>query len=142
MARTVEELLAEARARIKRYEPAEALGALRSGAAIVDIRSRDVRVRDGVVPGSLHVPRTVLEWRLDPNCPWRSEYVDAAAAEVIVLCDHGYSSSLAAATLVDLGLPHVGDVIGGYEAWLLCGLPTTTPSTDPHTGLPGAGPPD
>jgi rhodanese-related sulfurtransferase len=142
MARTVEELLAAARARIRRYEPAEALAAVRAGAVIVDTRSSDARVRDGVVPGSLHVPRTVLEWRLDPHSQWRTEYVDAGTSEVILLCDHGFSSSLAAATLVDLGLPRVGEVIGGFEAWLRNGLPTTTARTDPPDGLPGTGPPD
>jgi rhodanese-related sulfurtransferase len=142
MARTVEELLAAARARIRRYEPAEALAALRAGAVIVDIRSSDVRARDGVVPGSVHVPRTVLEWRLDPHSQWRTEYVDAGTADVILLCDHGYSSSLAAAALADLGLASVGDVIGGFEAWRRNGLPTTRARSDVHPRLPGMGPPD
>jgi rhodanese-related sulfurtransferase len=142
MPRTIEELLAAARASIRRYEPAEALAAASGGAVIVDIRSSDVRARDGIVLGSLHVPRTVLEWRLDPRSPWRTAYVDARTTPVILLCDHGYSSSLAAATLVELGLPRVGDVIGGFEAWVRNGLPTTSPRDDPHDGLPGTGPPD
>ena len=142
MPRTVEELLAAARARIRRYEPAEALAALRNGGVLVDIRSSDARARDGVVPGALHVPRTVLEWRLDPESEWRTAHVDAGTAEVILLCDHGYSSSLAAATLLELGVSRVGDVIGGFEAWARDGLPTTTAPTHPHDGLPGTGPPD
>jgi rhodanese-related sulfurtransferase len=139
---TIEELLDAARARIRRYEPAEALAAVRAGGVIVDIRSSDARIRDGVVPGALHVPRTVVEWRLDPHSRWRTEYVDAGTAEVILLCDHGYSSSFAAATLVELGLPRVGEVIGGFEAWLRAGLPTTAARTEPHDVLPGTGPPD
>jgi rhodanese-related sulfurtransferase len=89
----------------------------------------------------VHIPRTVLEWRLDPTSAWRTEHVAGARDELIVLCDHGYSSSLAAAALLDLGLPRVGDVVGGFEAWLAAGLPTATARPTP-SGLPGSGPPD
>ena len=142
MTRTIDELLAEARARIERYEPAEALAAMLAGAALVDTRSSDARRRDGVVPGALHIPRTVLEWRVDPSSPWRNEHLDATTQPVIVLCEHGYSSSLAAATLVELGLPRVGDVVGGYAAWLEEGLPTARCCERVDDGLPGTGPPD
>ena len=142
MTRTIEELLADARARIERYEPADALAAMRDGAALVDTRSSDARRRDGVVPGALHVPRTVLEWRLAPSSPWRNEHVDATAQTVIVLCEHGYSSSLAAATLVELGLPRVGDVVGGYAAWATAGLPTAPARESEYDGVPGMGSPD
>jgi rhodanese-related sulfurtransferase len=140
--RTVEELLVEARRRIARYSPAEAYAALEAGALLVDTRSSDERAQHGIVPGSLHVPRTVLEWRLDPDSPWRNPHADGRTdREVILLCAHGYSSSLAAATLVDLGFERAGDVAGGFVAWRAAGLPVA-PAPRPALGLPGSGPPD
>lgn len=140
--RSVDDLLAEARARIRRYEPDEAWRALRDDdATIVDTRSGDQRAAGGIVPGSLHVPRSVLEWRLDPDSRWRSEHAPALDDEVILLCAHGYSSSLAAATLADLGFARVGDVDGGFEGWRAAGLPVVT-APAPPSGLPGSGPPD
>jgi rhodanese-related sulfurtransferase len=136
MTRTLAELLAEAAAKIERVAPAEAAA---SGALIVDIRSQDSRERDGVVPGALHVPRTVLEWRADPRGDWRSAEL-VAAPRVLLLCDHGYSSILAAATLVDLGY-RAGDVVGGFEAWRAAGLPVRAAGPAPD-GLPGFGPRD
>jgi rhodanese-related sulfurtransferase len=133
--RTIDELLEEARARITRLTPAEAFAAAREGALIVDVRSDFDRERTGVVPGSLHVPRTVLEWRLDPASPWRSPYAAGLDTQVIVLCDHGYSSSLAAAVLADLGFDRASDVIGGFEAWREAGLPMALPS---RGRVPGA----
>ena len=118
MPRTIEELLAAARASIRRYEPAEALAAASGGAVIVDIRSSDVRARDGIVLGSLHVPRTVLEWRLDPQSDHRIPQISGYDTRIVVVCNEGYSSSLAAATLQDLGLHQATDMIGGYQAWL------------------------
>jgi rhodanese-related sulfurtransferase len=141
MPSTIDTLLTAARDRIRRYEPAQALTAAQQGAVLVDIRSTDARLQHGVVPGALHIPRTVLEWRVDPTSPWRTEYLDAARDELIVLCDHGYSSSLAAAVLLDLGLSRAGDVIGGFEAWVAAGLPTA-PAGPSAGGLPGSGPPD
>ena len=138
--RTVDDLLAGARARIVRYEPVEALQAQRRGALLVDIRSDGERARDGVIPGSLHVPRTVLEWRLDPASPWRSEHAGGLDTDVILICAHGYSSSLAAATLVELGFARAGDVADGFEAWVVAGLPVTPAPASPN-GLPGTGPP-
>jgi rhodanese-related sulfurtransferase len=138
--RTVDDLLAAARGRIRRYEPAEALAAQAAGAVVGDIRSDGERERDGVPAGSLHVPRTVLEWRLDPASPWRSHFAPALESEVILVCAHGFSSSLAAATLVELGFERAGDVVGGFEAWLAAGLPTVA-ATAPGAGLPGSGPP-
>lgn len=122
--------------RIQRYTPAEAHA---SGAVLVDIRSRDAREHLGVIPGAIHVPRTVLEWRADPASEWRNPRLDGLP--LIVICDHGYSSVLAAANLVSLGR-EAGDVIGGFEAWLAAGLPVV-PAVEPsHHGLPGMGPPD
>jgi rhodanese-related sulfurtransferase len=133
---TLEELLAAAAARIDRVAP-EAAAA--GGALLVDIRSRDARDRDGVVPGALHVPRTVLEWRADPQGAWRNPEL-VAAGRVLLLCDHGYSSIFAAAQLADLGYA-AGDVVGGFEAWRAAGLPVTA-ARPPHAGLPGMGPRD
>jgi rhodanese-related sulfurtransferase len=139
--RTIEDLLADARRRIVRYPPAAARQAVEDGALLVDTRSVDERARDGIVPGSLHVPRTVLEWRLDPESPSRNPHVGPLDREVILLCAHGFSSSLAAATLVDLGFERVADVEGGFEAWCAAGLPVS-PAPPPAQGLPGSGPPD
>jgi rhodanese-related sulfurtransferase len=122
---TLDELLERGRERIERLAPAEAWAAALDGALIVDIRSDADREHTGVVPGSVHVPRTVLEWRLAPGSRWRNPHV-AADRRLLLICDHGYSSSLAAATLVDLGL-RAGDVVGGVEAWLAAGLPAVPP---------------
>jgi rhodanese-related sulfurtransferase len=142
--RTLHELLAEARARIERLEPADALAAMEDGALLVDIRSEANRGRDGIVPGSLHIPRTVLEWRVAPDSPWRSPHVCGPEGRVVLLCDHGYSSSLAAATLVELGFARAGDVVGGFEAWRAAGLPTADAPVRPRdrSELGGMGPPD
>jgi rhodanese-related sulfurtransferase len=119
---TLDQLLDSARARIRRYEPADALAAVQTGALLIDIRSDFDRERDGIVPGSLHIPRTVLEWRLEPNGDSRNPHVGELDQQLILLCDHGCSSILAAATLVDLGFTRSGDVIGGFEAWARAGL--------------------
>lgn len=136
--RSLEVVLAEARARIVRLSPAEAWAA-RPSALIVDLRSERAR-EGGVVPGSLHVPRTVLEWRLDPDSPWRNPHVGGLGSPLVLLCDHGESSSLAAAGLVDLGFTDVADVVGGIAAWTAAGLPLVPPVAAPD-GLPGMGPP-
>ena len=111
---------------------------------MIDIRSDVDRERDGIVPGSLHIPRTVLEWRLDPDSPWRSPHVAGLDQQLLLLCDHGYSSIPAAATLVELGFARAGDVIGGYSAWQDAGLPTgPAPSDRRRPGEPaGMRPPD
>jgi rhodanese-related sulfurtransferase len=132
---TIEELLVSARARIRRYAPVD----VPPGAVLVDIRTADARSRDGVIEGALHIPRTVLEWRVDPSSAWRTPHL-RGTEELVLVCDHGYSSSLAAATLVELGL-EAGDVIGGFEAWAAAGLPVK-PAGEPSPGLPGTGPPD
>jgi rhodanese-related sulfurtransferase len=108
----------------------------------VDIRSDAQRARDGVVPGSLHLPLTVLEWRVDPTSPWRNPHVGGLERRLVVLCDHGYSSSLAAATLVDLGFRQAADVAGGFEAWVAAELPVSEARAAPGDALPGMRPPD
>lgn len=141
--RTIAQLVAEAGARIERLEPAKALDELEEGACLVDIRSEVARERDGVVPGSLHVPRTVLEWRLDPDSPWRNPHGPGLEERIVVLCDHGFSSVLAAATLRELGFQRAADVAGGFAAWREAGLPTAPAAPrGPEGELPGMGPPD
>ena len=141
--RTAAELLADARRLTARVDPGTAWAAAGAREAlIVDIRSDDERRRDGIVPGSVHVPRTVLEWRVDPESGWSSPHVVATERRLILLCAHGWSSSLAAATLVELGYPDAGDVEGGFEAWLTAGLPTASAPERPAGALPGMAPPD
>jgi|SRR5579884_119002 len=133
---TLDDLLEEARSRIRRYTPEEAYAAAQQDALIVDVRASDARERDGVIPGAHHVPRTVLEWRVASR-----EWLNPAlgAARLILVCDHGYSSVLAAATLVELGC-EAGDVVGGFAAWRDAGLPVA--EARPYEGVPGLGPPD
>ncbi|HJR95702.1 MAG TPA: rhodanese-like domain-containing protein [Gaiellaceae bacterium] len=141
---TIDQLLREARDRLDRLEPAEARAAQEAGALLIDTRSHDERRRDGVIPGALHVPRTVLEWRLDPETDpaHRNPHVPGLDAHVVVVCTHGYSSSLAAATLQTLGFSRATDLVGGFEAWKEQGLPVApAPATDPDV-LPGTSPPD
>jgi rhodanese-related sulfurtransferase len=131
--RTLDDLLREARAKIERLEPADAWVAADEGALIVDTR---VDRSAGVVPGSLHLPLSVLQWRVDPDSDWRNPHVGALDTRLILICDHGESSSLAAASLLELGFTRVGDVAGGFEAWVVAGLPVVAapPTVD---GLPG-----
>jgi rhodanese-related sulfurtransferase len=121
--RTIDDLLAAARVRLRRLDPEQAQEAVRAGAVLLDIRSEVARERDGVIPGAAFHRRSVLEWRLDPD----SGYSDPALADpglhVILVCEEGYSSSLAAATLQDLGFSRATDLIGGFEAWRDAGLP-------------------
>jgi rhodanese-related sulfurtransferase len=141
---TIDELLRRARSRLDRLEPEEALAAQRAGALLIDTRGDDDRRREGVIPGALHVPRTVLEWRVDPaaGSDYRNPHVQGLDQKLVVVCAHGYSSSLAAATLQDLGFLDATDVVGGFEAWRACGLPVhPAPSVD-CDAMPGMGPPD
>ncbi len=121
---TVDELLAEARASLARLTPGEALAAVDAGAIMVDIRPTEQRERDGHLPGARVIPRNVLEWRLDPHSEHRDPDVAHTDRPVIVVCDAGYQSSLAAATLRRLGLDAT-DVIGGVQSWRADGLPLT-----------------
>jgi rhodanese-related sulfurtransferase len=119
----IDELLAEARRDLARLDPAAAHRAMRRGALLVDTRPVEQRRRDGEIPGALVVDRNVLEWRLDPTCPHRLAQIAGPNKRVVLLCNQGYSSSLAAATLRRLGLRRATDVIGGFEAWAAAGLP-------------------
>ena len=123
---TIDKLLAEARGGIERLGPEEAASAMSAGAVLVDIRSESQRERDGVVPGSVFLPRNVLEWRCDPASEWRDERVSDPSRRLIVMCDEGYQSSLAAANLKRLGLEQVADLAGGFQAWRSAGLPVAS----------------
>jgi rhodanese-related sulfurtransferase len=123
-ARGIDELLAAARARLRRLSPAAAYQAQRSGAVLVDMRPANQRAQHGAIPGALVVERNVLEWRFDPRSEARLPIADRYDLPVVLFCQEGYSSSLAAATLQELGLHRATDVIGGFAAWRAAGLPT------------------
>ncbi len=118
----IDALLAAARARLRRLTPEQAYAAAAAGALLVDIRPSAQRVQEGEVPGALVIERNVLEWRFDPTSDAR---VPQASADlrVVVLCSEGYTSSLAAAALHDVGVPLATDVAGGVTAWRSAGLP-------------------
>jgi rhodanese-related sulfurtransferase len=121
--RTIDDLLAAARGRIGRLAPEAALRAQSEGALLVDTRCGDDRRATGTIPGSVHVPLSVLFWRLDPSSGYDDPALSDLARPVVLICAHGYSSSIAAATLRELGFASVVDVIGGFEAWSAAGLP-------------------
>jgi len=122
-AHSIAEILACARARLDRLDPAQALEAQRDGAVLVDIRPAAQRARTGVIPGALVIERNVLEWRFDPACEARLPLADRYDLPVVVYCEEGYTSSLAAAALQDLGLHRATDLAGGIHAWRGAGLP-------------------
>ena len=120
---TIDELLAQARAGLERVGPREAHEALRDGALLVDIRAEHQRAADGVVPDAIWLARNALEWRCDPSSDAHDERVGGLQRHVIVMCDEGYQSSLAAATLQQLGFARATDLDGGFQAWRAAGLP-------------------
>jgi rhodanese-related sulfurtransferase len=125
--RTVDDLLAEARRSLRRVTPAEAQRAVVDGGLLVDIRPSELRNRDGTIPDALVIDRNVLEWRLDPTSAHRIPQITAPDQVVILFCDEGYASSLAAATLQQLGLRNATDLTGGIQAWIRAGLPVEPP---------------
>ena len=120
---TIDELLEAARARLDRVSPAEAAAAVSDGALLVDIRSESQRADDGTLTEARFVPRNVLEWRLDPASEHRDPELASYDRRVIIMCNEGYQSSLAAATLKELGV-EATDMIGGFQAWREAGLAT------------------
>jgi rhodanese-related sulfurtransferase len=115
----VDRLLEAERATIEpRALPTDLTGVTERGGLVVDIRPVELRERDGLLPGALVIGRNVLEWRLDPSSPWRIPQVTGVDQEVVLFCDEGYASSLAAATLRRLGLRRATDLDGGYQGWL------------------------
>ncbi len=120
---TIDQVLEKARRRLVRVEPEQAAVELARGALLVDTRTSAQRAEQGEIPGAIVIDRTVLEWRLDPTSSSRLEQVTDHQIKVIVVCAEGYSSSLAAASLQDIGLVNATDVIGGFLAWKAAGLP-------------------
>ncbi len=121
--RPIGEVLAQARRRLNRLGPQQAYDAMRAGALLVDIRPQAQRAAEGQLPGALVVERNVLEWRLDPASDARLPEAGDYGRPVIVVCSEGYASSLAAASLQDLGLVNATDLAGGFCAWAASGLP-------------------
>jgi rhodanese-related sulfurtransferase len=120
---TINDLLAAARARLDRLDPGAARAEADSGAIVIDTRCAEARRKTGVIPGSVHVPLSVLFWRLDPSSGHDDKGLSDRERRVILVCADGYSSSLAAATLRDLGFLRATDLVGGFNAWAQAGLP-------------------
>ncbi|MEV7724738.1 rhodanese-like domain-containing protein [Streptomyces sp. NPDC087917] len=124
----IDELLERIRAGYARIEPQAAYEASRAGALLVDIRYQALRERDGLIPGAVVVERNELEWRLDPLGSHRLPEATGHDLRVVVICNEGYASSLAAASLHALGLRRATDLTGGFQAWKSAGLPVTPPA--------------
>jgi rhodanese-related sulfurtransferase len=122
---SIHDLLDAARTRLRRLGPTEVAAAIGRGAVLIDIRPAAQRAEHGEIPGALIIERNVLEWRLDPRSDARLPFADRYDLDVIITCQEGYTSSLAAAALQDLGLHRATDLAGGYAAWRAAGLPTT-----------------
>jgi rhodanese-related sulfurtransferase len=125
--KTIDELLEDARTRLSRVSPHEAREALGRGVLLIDMRGAEQRAADGVGPGAVWIPRNVLEWRLDPDAGRQHPAVGALDSELILFCQQGYASSLAAASLQELGFERATDMVGGFEAWRDAGLPVDPP---------------
>lgn len=113
----------------------QAWHAMAGGAVLIDTRDGDQRRRDGLVPGALVIDRTILEWRVDPASGATHPALASPDRPLILFCDQGYSSSLAVASLLDLGVMNVTDVIGGFQAWRAAGLPVQL-AVDPSINAP------
>jgi rhodanese-related sulfurtransferase len=127
--RTIDQVLAEARTRLDRLTPQRALGAVAAGAVLVDIRPAAQRAAEGEIPGALIVERNVLEWRFDPASAARLPQA-SYDLHAIIFCSEGYTSSLAAVALQDLGVRRATDLAGGFLAWQAAGLPVAGHSSD------------
>ncbi|MGY3059671.1 rhodanese-related sulfurtransferase [Streptomyces sp. TE3672] len=119
----IDELLEQVRAGYVRVGPQETTAAAADGALLVDIRYAELRERDGLIPGALVVERNELEWRLDPRGSHRAPQAVSHDLRIVVICNEGYASSLAVASLRQLGLHRATDLIGGFQAWRAAGLP-------------------
>lgn len=109
--------LAEARQNLDRVEPADLPEMLSAGAILVDIRPESFRQEEGVHPDALIIERNVLEWRIDPNSEARIIDIDPDSQVIVIMCNEGYASSLAAADLLEMGFSAATDLIGGYRSW-------------------------
>jgi rhodanese-related sulfurtransferase len=139
-ARSIDEILAAAREQLARLTPEEAHAACAAGARLIDIRPAAQRAAAGEIPGSVVIERNHLEWRLDPASDARLSWVTGYDLRPIVICTEGYTSSLAASALKDLGFALATDVAGGYQAWQKAGLPTALPDERTVVIAPGASP--
>lgn len=124
---SIQARLAEVRRGIARFTPEDAYAAANRGAVIVDTRCEEDRRREGSIPGALHVPLSVLEWRCDPDSETADPRLSDLGRQIILVCNDGYSSSLAAASLGGLGFRRAGDLIGGFRAWAGAELPVEAP---------------
>jgi rhodanese-related sulfurtransferase len=113
----IDRLLERARSSLDRVQPADLASEVAAGALVIDTRPIEQRHRDGELPGALIIDRNVLEWRLDPTCPHHIAEADSATRRMIIVCHEGYSSSLAAASLRQLGIERATDLVGGFQAW-------------------------
>ncbi|MGW0791395.1 rhodanese-like domain-containing protein [Streptomyces sp. NPDC002911] len=120
---SIDELLTGVRAAYERIGPREAAAAAAEGALLVDIRYAALREKDGLIPGALVVERNELEWRLDPQGSHRAPQAVSHDLRIVVICNEGYASSLAVASLRQLGLHRATDLTGGFQAWRAAGLP-------------------
>ncbi len=134
--RSVDAYVAAVRSRLDRLAPHAAAAAVRDGALLVDIRYAALRDRDGTVPGAVVVERNELEWRLDPAGDHRVAQATGHGLHVVVFCNEGYASSLAAASLQELGLYRATDLEGGFQSWRAAGLPVTPPDGTPTRPAP------
>jgi rhodanese-related sulfurtransferase len=121
--RTIDDVLAAAQGRLRRLTPAEAAVAMRNGATLVDTREGEALARDGTIPGAVHAPLSILEWRVDPDSGYQNPALAGKEDRLILICREGSSSSLAAIRLHELGFVSTTDVIGGFAAWVAAGLP-------------------
>ena len=138
---TIDQLLRRERRRLSRLAPRDAHARMRTGARMIDVRTREQIDRDGRVPTALEISLNVLEWRLDPDSADRHPAAPGLEQTVIVLCDEGYCSSLAAGRLQDLGFHAATDVVGGFRAWRRLGLPVAADAvhdTRSRLNWPGA----
>lgn len=138
---TINDALEAARARIDRVRPRDVTAAQRDGALVIDTRSSDALRREGVIPGSLHIPLSVLGWRVDPETDptFRNPHVGGLDQHMVLVCAHGFSSSIAACLLQHIGFTRATDLEGGFEAWVAEGLPLVAAPPEPH--VPGMGDP-
>ena len=137
-AKSIAEILDSARARLTRVTPDQAFAECAAGATLIDIRPAAQRAATGEIPGSVIIERNHLEWRLDPASEARLPWATGYELRPIVICAEGYTSSLAAAALQDLGLAGATDVVGGYQAWQEAGLPTAAAAERTVVIAPGA----
>lgn len=141
---TINDMLHEARASVANLQPHAAFDAVRAGALIIDTRTAVERKLEGVIAGSLHMPRTLLEWGCDPASGHANPAINRFDQHLIIMCNEGYSSALAAVSLQRLGFVHAANLDGGYRAWRAAGLPTQAPAraledetTNQHPPEPG-----